>query len=84
MSSRTENTTHISMGYRNAYYVYWCRKIITLSYLIEIQTGRYNEWKIMEFMKNRNAEGARSAMRVHIMHAIDQLEINKNQGNNKA
>lgn len=39
---------------------------------------------IMEFMKNRNAEGARSAMRVHIMHAIDQLEINKNQGNNKA
>jgi GntR family transcriptional repressor for pyruvate dehydrogenase complex len=38
----------------------------------------------MEFMKNRNAEGARSAMRVHIMHAIDQLEINKNQGNNKA
>lgn len=53
MSSRNENTTHISMGYRNAYYVYWWRKIITLSYLIEIQTGRYNEWKIMEFMKSK-------------------------------
>ncbi|MGL6198946.1 MAG: FadR/GntR family transcriptional regulator [Lachnospiraceae bacterium] len=32
---------------------------------------------IMNFMKNRNAEGARNAMRIHILHAIEQLEIKK-------
>jgi len=32
---------------------------------------------IMNFMKNRNAEGARNAMRIHILHAIEQLEIEK-------
>lgn len=30
---------------------------------------------IMEFMKNRNAEGARSAMKIHILHAIQELDI---------
>jgi len=30
---------------------------------------------IMEFMKNRNPEGARSAMKIHILHAIKELGI---------
>ncbi|HEX3021641.1 MAG TPA: FadR/GntR family transcriptional regulator [Lachnospiraceae bacterium] len=30
---------------------------------------------IMEFMENRNAEGARNAMRIHILHAIKELGI---------
>lgn len=30
---------------------------------------------IMEFMKNRNAEGARNAMKIHILHAIQVLDI---------
>lgn len=29
---------------------------------------------IMEFMKNRNAEGARNAMKIHILHAIQELK----------
>lgn len=32
---------------------------------------------IMAFMKNRNPEGARSAMRIHILHAMKDLEIEK-------
>ncbi|MCI8668550.1 MAG: FadR family transcriptional regulator [Lachnospiraceae bacterium] len=32
---------------------------------------------LMDFMKNRNAEGARNAMRIHILHAIDKLELKK-------
>lgn len=30
---------------------------------------------IMEFLEQRNAEGARSAMRIHIMHAMKELGI---------
>lgn len=30
---------------------------------------------IMEFLEQRNAEGARNAMRIHIMHAIKELDI---------
>ena len=30
---------------------------------------------IMDFIKNRNAEGAKSAMKIHILHAIKELEI---------
>ena len=30
---------------------------------------------IMEFIEQRNAEGARNAMKIHIMHAIKELEI---------
>lgn len=30
---------------------------------------------IMEFLEQRNAEGARSAMKIHIMHAIKELNI---------
>ncbi|MCT2535199.1 FadR family transcriptional regulator [Aquibacillus koreensis] len=30
---------------------------------------------IMEFMKNRNPEGARSAMKIHILHAMKELGI---------
>ena len=30
---------------------------------------------IMEFMKNRNPEGARSAMKIHILHAMEELRI---------
>lgn len=29
----------------------------------------------MDFIKNRNAEGAKSAMKIHILHAIKELEI---------
>ena len=32
---------------------------------------------IMEFMNDRNAEGARSAMRIHILRAINQLKLEK-------
>ena len=30
---------------------------------------------IMEFLEQRNAEGARSAMKIHIMHAMKELNI---------
>ncbi len=32
---------------------------------------------IMKFMRERNAEGARSAMKIHLLHAIDQLGLKK-------
>lgn len=32
---------------------------------------------IMEFLEARNAEGARSAMRIHILHAMKELNIEK-------
>ena len=32
---------------------------------------------IFEFLRERNAEGARSAMKIHILHAIEQLGIKK-------
>ncbi len=32
---------------------------------------------LMEFMNSRNAEGARNAMRIHILHAIEQLDLKK-------
>lgn len=32
---------------------------------------------LMDFMRNRNAEGARYAMRIHILHAIEQLDLKK-------
>lgn len=32
---------------------------------------------LMDFMRKRNAEGARNAMRIHILHAIEQLELKK-------
>ena len=31
---------------------------------------------IMEFLEQRNADGAKNAMRIHIMHAIKELNIN--------
>ena len=35
-----------------------------------------NDYKmIMEFLEQRNAEGARNAMKIHIMHAIKELGI---------
>ena len=30
---------------------------------------------IMEFLEQRNAEGAKNAMRIHIMHAMEELDI---------
>ena len=32
---------------------------------------------LMNFIKDRNAEGARYAMKIHIMHAIEQLGLEK-------
>lgn len=31
---------------------------------------------LMDFLKSRNAEGARNAMRIHILHAMDQFSEN--------
>lgn len=31
---------------------------------------------IMDFMEKRNAEGARNAMKIHILHAMQELDIN--------
>ncbi len=31
---------------------------------------------IMEFLKKRNPDGARTAMRLHIIHAIEMLKKN--------
>ena len=33
---------------------------------------------IMDFIKKRNAEGARTAMRLHILHAMEHLIKNLN------
>lgn len=30
---------------------------------------------IMEFLEQRNPEGARNAMKIHILHAIKELNI---------
>ena len=30
---------------------------------------------IMEFLEQRNAEGAKNAMKIHIMHAMKELNI---------
>lgn len=34
---------------------------------------------LMNFMKSRNAEGARNAMRIHILHAIERLGLEKTE-----
>ncbi len=34
---------------------------------------------LMDFMKSRNAEGARNAMRIHILHAIERLGLKKTE-----
>jgi DNA-binding FadR family transcriptional regulator len=38
------------------------------------QDNMNDDRSIMEFLKKRNAEGARTAMRLHILHAIEGLE----------
>ena len=30
---------------------------------------------LMDFLKERNGEGARNAMRIHILHAMEQLPM---------
>ena len=34
---------------------------------------------IMDFIKKRNPDGARTAMRLHIIHAMEGLQKNQNQ-----
>ena len=34
-----------------------------------------NHRMIMDFLEHRNAEGAKNAMKIHIMHAIQELGI---------
>jgi len=34
---------------------------------------------LMQFLQSRNAEGARYAMKIHMMHAIEQLDIPKDR-----
>ena len=34
---------------------------------------------LMQFLKTRNGEGARSAMKIHMLHAIEELEIEKKE-----
>lgn len=42
----------------------------------QVATNTINDHKlIMDFMKSRDAEGARSAMNIHILHAIKELKI---------
>ena len=40
-----------------------------------IQSTLSDHRNIMEFLEQRNAEGARNAMKIHIMHAIKELDI---------
>lgn len=37
----------------------------------------HDDRMIMEFLEERNAEGARIAMKLHIMHAIQELELDE-------
>lgn len=39
------------------------------------QTTLTDHRMIMDFLKMRNAEGARNAMRIHILHAMEQLPV---------
>lgn len=42
----------------------------------EVEQATIVEHKmLMDFLKSRNAEGARNAMRIHILHAMEQLPV---------
>ncbi len=44
----------------------------------EAETNTVSDHRmLMQFLQNRNAEGARYAMKIHMIHAIEQLEIPK-------
>lgn len=44
----------------------------------EAETNTVSDHRmLMQFLQNRNAEGARHAMKIHMIHAIEQLEIPK-------
>lgn len=84
MSSRNENTTHISMGYRNAYYVYWWRKIITLSIWLKSRQGGitnerlWNLWKVKlnGIVPGRLIRHTRADSAIIKSHWHPELEIN--------
>ena len=42
---------------------------------VAIQDTIIDHRMIVEFMQARNAEGAKNAMKIHILHAIKELEI---------
>lgn len=44
---------------------------------LSVEDVRADHRMIMEFMKSRNADGARSAMKIHILHAMEELDIKK-------
>src|SRR5699024_10841544 len=45
---------------------------------LAVQDTLQDHQMIMEFMKARNAEGAKSAMKNHIVHAMKELDIWRN------
>ena len=51
--------------------------ILTIGRCVEKNDIEESNKMIMEFMNDRNAEGARSAMRIHILRAINQLKLEK-------
>ena len=40
-----------------------------------VQATLIDHRMLMDFLKGRNAEGARNAMRIHILHAMEQLQM---------
>lgn len=49
--------------------------VLSLSSDKAIQDTINDHRMIMDFLEQRNAEGARNAMRIHIMHAMKELDI---------
>ena len=45
-----------------------------------LHRSRYDHQLILDFMVSRNAEGARSAMKIHILHIMDALNIRTKRG----
>ncbi len=40
-----------------------------------LHRSRYDHQLILDFMVSRNAEGARNAMKIHILHIMDALKL---------
>ena len=45
-----------------------------------LHRSRYDHQLILDFMVSRNAEGARSAMKIHVLHIMDALNIQTKRG----
>lgn len=49
--------------------------ILSVEKEVAIKDTLTDHQMIMDFMMNRNPEGARSAMKIHILHAMSELGI---------